>query len=55
MEHIKIERWKIIEQLCTSWRDHYEMMDDAYLILEYKHYISEDPSYPVTVEIKEEK
>jgi hypothetical protein len=55
MEHIKIEKWQLIEHLCTSWRDHYEMMGDEFLIQEYKEYISEDPSYPITIEIIEEK
>jgi hypothetical protein len=52
-EHIKIERWQLIEHLLSSWRDHYEQMDDDFLINEYKDYISEDPDYDVTIEIEE--
>jgi hypothetical protein len=52
--HIKIDRETLIEHLLTSWRDHYEMMDDVFLIDEYKAYISEDPTLSVIVEIVEE-
>jgi hypothetical protein len=54
MEHIKIERWQLIEHLLSSMRDHYEMMGDEFLIQEYKEYISEAPDYPVTIEILKE-
>lgn len=50
-EHIKIEKWQLIEHLLSSWRDHYEMMSNDFLINEYKDYISEDPDYDVTIEI----
>jgi hypothetical protein len=53
-EHIKIEKWQLIEHLLSSWRDHYEMMGDEYLIAEYREYISEDPDYDVIIEIIEE-
>jgi hypothetical protein len=55
VEHIKIEKWQLIEHLLGSLRDSYEMMSDTELIVEYREYISEDPSYPVTIEIIEEK
>jgi hypothetical protein len=53
-EHIKIERWQLVEHLLSSLRDHYEMMSDEDLIAEYREYISEDPDYDVTIEIVEE-
>ena len=53
-EHIKIERWQLIEHLLSSWRDHYEMMSDEYLIAEYLEYLSEAPDADITVEIIEE-
>ena len=53
-EHIKIERWQLIEHLLSSLRDHYEMMSDEDLIAEYREYISEDPDYDLTIEILEE-
>jgi len=53
-EHIKIEKWQLIEHLLNSWRDHYEMMSDEYLIAEYLEYLSEDPDADITVEIIEE-
>jgi hypothetical protein len=53
-EHIKIERWQLIEHLLSSLRDHYEMMSDEDLIAEYREYISEDPDYDLTIEIIEE-
>jgi len=54
-EHIKIERWQLIEHLLSSWKDHYEMMGDDFLIQEYKEYISENPDYDVTIEILKEQ
>ncbi len=54
-EHIKIERWQLIEHLLSSWRDHYEQMDNEFLINEYLEYLSEDPDADITVEIIEEK
>ena len=53
-EHIKIERWQLIEHLLSSWRDHYEQMDDKFLINEYLEYLSEDPDANITVEIMED-
>jgi DNA gyrase inhibitor GyrI len=53
-EHIKIERWQLIEHLLSSWRDHYEQMDNEFLINEYLEYLSEDPDADITVEIIEE-
>ena len=53
-EHIKIEKWQLIEHLLGSLRDHYEMMSDEELIAEYREYISEDPDYDLTIEIIEE-
>jgi hypothetical protein len=73
MEHIKIDRDTMIQQLVQSTCDHIEMCPetlDSYLtygfkgfneytddelIAEYKDYVSEDPSYLVTIEIIEEK
>ena len=52
-EHIKIERWQLIEHLLSSWKDHYEQMGDEELINEYLEYLSEDPDAKVTVEIVE--
>jgi hypothetical protein len=53
-EHIKIERWQLVEHLLSSLRDHYEMMSDEDLIAEYREYISEDPNYDVVITVKEE-
>jgi hypothetical protein len=53
-EHIKIERWQLVEHLLSSLRDHYEMMSDEELIAEYREYISEAPDADITVEIIEE-
>jgi hypothetical protein len=52
-EHIKIERWQLIEHLLSSWRDHYEQMGDDFLINEYTDYLSEDPNANITIEIVE--
>ena len=54
-EHIKIEKWQLIEHLLGSWQAHNEMMSDEELIAEYREYISEDPDYDLTIEIIEEK
>jgi hypothetical protein len=54
-EHVKIERWQLIEHLLSSWRDHYEQMDNEFLTNEYLEYLSEDPDADITVEIIEEK
>jgi hypothetical protein len=53
-EHVKIERWQLIEHLLSSWRDHYEQMDNEFLTNEYLEYLSEDPDADITVEIIEE-
>jgi hypothetical protein len=55
VKHIKIDRDTIIEHLLASWQDHYDMMDDDFLIDEYKEYISQDPDYPVIIELIEEQ
>jgi hypothetical protein len=48
-ETIKTTREQIIEHLLTSWRDHFEQMDDDYLINEYTDYISQDPSADIEI------
>jgi hypothetical protein len=54
-EIIEINREDLIDHLVTSWRDHFEQMDDDYLINEYKEYISQDPSEDIEVILKGEK
>jgi len=53
-EIIRISREDMIEHMVTSWRDHYEQMDDDYLIEEYGQYISEDPEANIEIVITEE-
>ena len=53
MEKIEVSRDEIIEHLISSWRDHYEMMDDDFLVQEYKEDISEDPDYEVEITLVE--
>ena len=52
-EHIKIERWQLVEHLLSSLRDHYEQMSDDELAKEYREYLSEDPDANITIEIVE--
>ena len=55
MENIKIDRDTAIEHLVQSWLDHYEMMDDEYLAMQYKKYVSQDvDNDTLTVEITKE-
>ncbi len=54
METIKIDRDTAIEHLLESWQAHYETMDDEYLAMKYKAYVSQDESNTqLTVEIVE--
>jgi hypothetical protein len=52
-ETITISRDDLIDHLVTSWRDHFEQMDDEYLINEYTQYISQDPSADIEVILEE--
>jgi hypothetical protein len=54
-EIIKLSREDLIEHLITSWRDHYEQMDDDFLIAEYGEYLSEDASANIEIIILGEK
>lgn len=53
-EIIRVSREDMIEHMVTSWRDHYEQMDDDYLIGEYGQYISEDPEANIEIILKED-